>query len=253
MAWHSKPDEAVQNEWQTRSAKKRDELSRSIEETLADSVLVEDPFNDEMEGAYQSSKNSMIIPPKLSLQSKQMPAVHVKSEDVTSVSSVSARITTDSVAVPPNTPKKRRLAGRSTKVQLQAVPKTEKKSGAKIAFEEEKNSIDFHSEGSINGKSNSKRHVSSERSAGAKGKIERVVFGSLAGSGLIKQGQRDVMITNPHVSLSSVVIVTLVEDPGPVVVKYVSLHPRVGFTLHFSDAAELDARFNYIILLGELF
>ena len=253
MAWHSKPDEAVQNEWQARSAKKRDELSRSIEETLADGVVGEELFADEMEEPFQSSKNSMIIPPKLSLQSKQMPAVHRKSEDVTSVSSVSARITTDSVAVPPTTQKKRRLAGRSTKIQLQAVPKTEKKAGAKIAIEEEKNSPDSYSERRINGKSNTKKPGSSERGAGAKGKIETVESGSLAGSGFIKQGQRDVMITNPHVSLSSVVIVTLVEDPGPVVVKYISLRPQIGFTLHFSDAAELDARFNYIILLGELF
>lgn len=251
MAWHRKHGEAVQNEWQARSAKKRDELSRSIEETLADSTEVEDPFADEMEEAFQSSKNSIIIPPKLSLQSKQMPAVHIKSEDNSSVSSISSRITTDSVAVPPNTQKKRRLAGRSTKVQLQAVPKGEKKSGATIAIEEEKSSID--NEGRINGKNNSRRHVSSEKGTGAKGKIERVVSGSLAGPGYIKQGQRDVMITNSHVSLSSVVIVNLVEDPGPVVVKYISLHPHIGFTLHFSDAAELDARFNYIILLGELF
>jgi hypothetical protein len=251
MAWHSKPDEAVQNEWQTRSAKKRDELSRSIEETLADSKLVEDPFTDEMEEAFESSKKSMIIPPKLSLQSKQMPAVHMKSEDNSSVSSISSRITTDSVAVPPNTQKKRRLAGRSTKVQLQAVPKGEKKSRAKIAIEKEKSSIDV--EGRINEKSNSRLHVSSEKGTGAKGKIERPLSGSLAGSGFIQQRQRDIMITNPHVSLSSVVIVTLVEDPGPVVVKYISLHPQIGFTLHFSDAAELDARFNYIILLGELF
>jgi hypothetical protein len=253
MALHSKPDEAVENEWQARFAKKRNELSRSIAETLADSALVEDTFSDEMEEAFQRSKNFLIIPPKLSLQSKQMPAVHIESEDVTRVSSASSRITTDSVPVPPTTQKKCRLAGRSTKVQLQAVPKTEKKSGAKIANEEEKNSIDFNSEGRINGKSNPKRHVSSEKGAGAKGKIERVVSGSLAGSGFLKQGQRDVMITNAHVSLSSVVIVTLVEDPGPVVIKYISLHPQIGFTLHFSDVAELDARFNYIILLGELF
>ena len=127
MAWHSEPDEAVQNEWQARSAKKREELSRSIEETLADGVLVKNFLLMKMEEPFQGSKNSMIIPPKLSLQSKHMPAVHIESEDVTSVSSVSARITTDSVAVPPTTQKKRRLAGRSTKVHLQAVPKTEKK------------------------------------------------------------------------------------------------------------------------------
>ncbi len=250
MAWHSEPDKLVQEDWQVRSAKKRDELSRSIEETLANNALIEDSFSDEVDEAFQSSKNSLIIPPKLSLQSKLMPAVRVESKDVASVSS---RTSTDSVSIPPTTQKKRRLAGRSTKVHLQAVPKMEKKSGDKTAMEEEKNSIGVDTEGHINGKSNIRRYNSIEKGTVAKGKMDRVVSGSLAASGFIKQGQRDVMIKNSHVSLSSVVVVTLVEDPGPVVVKYISLHPDIGFTLHFSDSAELDARFNYVILLDELF
>ena len=86
-----------------------------------------------------------------------------------------------------------------------------------------------------------------------KGKLSRGASESLAGSGIIKQGQRNVMITNTHISSSSVVIVTLVEDPGPVVVKFITLHPQIGFSLHFSDSAEAEARFNYVILMGELF
>jgi mRNA-degrading endonuclease toxin of MazEF toxin-antitoxin module len=247
MAWHSEPDERVQPDWQVRSAKKREELSRSIEETLADNVLIQNPFSDEADEALQDSKYPMIIPPKLSLQSKPMPVVRVESKDVNNVTS---RTTTDPVAVPQTTQKKRRLAGRTTKVHLQAVPKSEKKS-AKISIEAEKSSSGFEPEGQINGKSNSKRNSSSERGAAAKGKMGRA--GSLAGSGTLKQGQQDVMITNTHISSSSVVIVSLVEDPGPVVVKYISLHPQVGFTLHFSDSAEAEARFNYVILMGELF
>jgi len=247
MAWHSDSDEHVQQDWQVRSAKKREELSQSIEETLADNILVEDPFSDEVDEVFQDSKNSMIIPPKLSLQSKPIPVVRVESKDVTSVPS---RTTTDPVAVPQTAQKKRRLAGRTTKVHLQAVPKSEKKP-ARISIEVEKNSSVFDPEGQINGKSNSKRNSSSERGAAAKGKMGRA--GSLAGSGILKQGQQDVMVTSSHISSSSVVIVTLVEDPGPVVVKYISLHPQVGFTLHFSDSAEAEARFNYVILMGELF
>jgi hypothetical protein len=249
MAWHSDSDEHVQQDWQVRSAKKREELSQSIEETLADNVLVEDPFSDEVDEALQDSKHPMIIPPKLSLQSKPIPVVRVEPKDVTSVTS---RTTTDSVAVPQTAQKKRRLAGRTTKVHLQAIPKSEKKS-SKISIEAERNSFDFEPERQLNGKSNSKRNSSSERGAAAKGKIDRVASGSLAGSGTLKQGQQDVMVTNTHISSSSVVIITLVEDPGPVVVKYISLHPQVGFTLHFSDSAEAEARFNYVILMGELF
>jgi hypothetical protein len=250
MARHSEPDELVQQDWQVRSAKKREELSRSIEETLADDALIEDPFSDEEDEACQDSKSSMIIPPKLSLQSKPMPVVRIESKDVISVT---PRTTADSILVPQTSQKKRRLAGRTTKVQLQAVSKSEKKSEGKLAIEAEKNSFGFEHAGQTSGKSNSKRNSSSERGSVGKGKSSRIVSGSLAGSGIIKQGQRDVMVTNTHISSSSVVIVTLVEDPGPVVVKYITLHPQIGFTLHFSDSAEADARFNYVILMGELF
>jgi hypothetical protein len=250
MARHSEPDELVQQDWQVRSAKKREELSRSIEETLADDALIEDPFSDEEDEAFQDSKNSMIIPPKLSLQSKPMPVVRIESKEVTSAT---PRTTADSILVPQTTQKKRRLAGRTTKVQLQAVSKSEKKSEDRSAIEAGKNSSGFEHVGQTSGKSNSKRDSSSERGSVGKGKSSRIVSGSLAGSGIIKQGQRDVMVTNTHISSSSVVIVTLIEDPGPVVVKYITLHPQIGFTLHFSDSAGAEARFNYVILMGELF
>jgi len=246
MAWQSDSDEHVQQDWQVRSAKKREELSKEIEETLAENVLIEDPFSDEV---LQDSNYPMIIPPKLSLQSKPVPVVHVESRDATIVTS---RSTTDSVAVPQTAQKKRRLAGRTTRVHLQAVPKTEKKP-TRMSIEADKNSFELEPERQINAKSNSKRNSSSERGSATKGKRDRVASGSLAGSGILKQGQQDVMITNTHISSSSVVIVTLVADPGPVVVKYISLHPQVGFTLHFSDSAEAEARFNYVILIGELF
>jgi hypothetical protein len=250
MAWQSETGEQVQNDWQARSSKKREELSRSIEETLADNALIEDPFSDEVDETFQESRNSMIIPPKLSLQSKPMPVVRIESKEVTSVTS---RSTTDSVAVPQSAQKKPRLAGRTTKVQLQAVPKSEKKSASKLATGTGKNLFGIELEAQVNGKSNSKRNSSPDRSSVAKEKVGRAASGSLAGSATIKQGQRDVMVKNPHISPSSVVIVTLIEDPGPVVVKFITLHPQIGFTLHFSDSAETEARFNYVILMGELF
>jgi hypothetical protein len=250
MAWQSEASEQVQQDWQVRSAKKREELSRSIEETLADNALIEEPGADEVDEAFQDSKNSMIIPPRLSLQSKPMPVVRIESKDVASITS---QTTTDSVAVPQTAQKKRRLAGRTTKVHLQAVPKSEKKSRGKISIEAEKNSIGFDGEGQINAKSNPKRNSSPERSTVAREKMNGAASESLAGSGVLKQGQRDVMVTHTHISSSSVVLVTMVEDPGPVVAKFISLHPQIGFTLHFSDSAEAEARFNYVILMGELF
>src|SRR2546421_3615245 len=250
MAWQSESDEQVQQDWQVRSAKKREELSLSIEETLADDTLIEDPFSDDVDEAFQDSKSSIIIPPRLSLQSKPMPVVRVEPKEV---SNFTSRTMTDSVEIPQTAQKKCRLAGRTTKVHLQAVPKSEKKTGGKVSIEAEKNLISTDREEKINGKSNSKRISSSERGVIAKGKMGGVASGSLAGSGVVKQGQRDVVVTNTHISSSSVVIVTLIEDPGPVVVKFITMQPQIGFTLHFSDSAKTEARFNYVILMGELF
>src|SRR5207247_6335584 len=77
MAWQSESDEQVQQDWQVRSAKKREELSLSIEETLADDALIADPFSDDVDESFQDSKSSIIIPPRLSLQSKPMPVMRV--------------------------------------------------------------------------------------------------------------------------------------------------------------------------------
>ena len=250
MTWQSEPHEQVQKDWQVRSVKKREELSLSIEETLADDILIEDPFSDEKDEAFQDSKSSVIIPPRLSLQSKPMPVVRVESKEVTSITS---QTITDSVVVPQTAQKKRRLAGRTTKVHLQTVPKSEKKSENKIAIEAENNVFSSDSEEKNNGRSHSKRNSSSERGVIATRKKSGATSGSLAGSGALRQGQRDVMVNNTHISSSSVVIVTLVEDPGPVVVKFITLQPQIGFTLHFSDSAVTEARFNYVILMGELF
>ncbi len=253
MAWQSEPEEQVQQDWQVRSAKKREELSLSIEETLADNALIEDPFSDEVDESLQVSKSSVIIPPRLSLQSKPMPVVLVKPDEATKVTVVDSPAATDSVAVPQTAQKKRRLAGRTTKVHLQAVPKSEKKSGGKISIEKEKNAFSSDGEEQINGKSKSKRNISSESGALTKRKMEGTVQGSLTGSGVLKQGQRDVMVTNNHISPSSVVVVTLVGDPGPVVVKYISLQPQIGFTVHLSAQAEAETPFNYVVLRWEVF
>lgn len=250
MSWHSDSDEQIQNNWEARSAKKRDALSRSIDETLADTVTLQEPFSDEEDEIFHDNQSSFIIPPKLSLQSKSMPAVRVES---TEVSTVTPKPMTDAVSVPPASQKKRRLAGRTTKVQLQAVPRTEKKLSDKNPIEAERDSIASEQVKQIDGKKSTKRQSSSVRGSASKGKVDGVVSRSLAGSDLVKQGQQDVLVKNSHITSSSVVIATLVEDPGPVVVKYITLHPQLGFTLHFSDSAELDARFNYVILMGELF
>jgi hypothetical protein len=69
-----------------------------------------------------------------------------------------------------------------------------------------------------------------------------------SGTGLFECGQRDVMISDSSVAASSVVLVILTVNPGPVVVQYVSLQPRIGFTVHLTAPATISVPFNYIVL-----
>jgi hypothetical protein len=69
----------------------------------------------------------------------------------------------------------------------------------------------------------------------------------LGGRGMIKQGQGAVTIPNAAITERSVVTVMLTSNPGPVVVQYISLHPRMGFTVHLSSPATANAFFNYAI------
>jgi hypothetical protein len=69
-----------------------------------------------------------------------------------------------------------------------------------------------------------------------------------AGTSMFECGQRDVMISDPSVAASSVVLVVLTANPGPVVVQYVSLQPRIGFTVHLTAPAAMGVPFNYVVL-----
>ncbi len=75
----------------------------------------------------------------------------------------------------------------------------------------------------------------------------------LSGSGVFESGRSEAIVVNRHVTDASVVLVTLTANPGPVVVQYVTLRPRIGFTVHLTAPTTMRASFNYIVLLGELF
>lgn len=77
--------------------------------------------------------------------------------------------------------------------------------------------------------------------------------GSLSGIGTFECGQSDATMSNTRITAASVVQVTLTSNPGPVVVQYITLQPRVGFTVHLTAPVTTRTTFNYIILLGELF
>jgi hypothetical protein len=86
-----------------------------------------------------------------------------------------------------------------------------------------------------------------------KGEVGAAARGALSGSGVVECGQQEVIMANKYVTASSVVLVMLTRDPGPVVVQYISLQPHVGFTIHLTAPAAMKASFNYVVLLGELF
>jgi len=70
----------------------------------------------------------------------------------------------------------------------------------------------------------------------------------LSGSGMLESGRSEVVVANPGVKLSSVVLVMLAGDPGPVVVQYITLRPQNGFTVHLSAPALAKTPFNFVIL-----
>lgn len=78
MAWFEESDEQKAQQWQSRVAQRRLDLSASVEEALGDSSsLEEEDWSDEDENPRQvsSSHGTALIPPRLSLQSKPLPVV----------------------------------------------------------------------------------------------------------------------------------------------------------------------------------
>jgi hypothetical protein len=86
-----------------------------------------------------------------------------------------------------------------------------------------------------------------------KGEVGAAARGALSGSGTVECGQQEIIVANKCVTMSSIVLVMLTNDPGPVVVQYITLQPQVGFTIHLTAPAAMKASFNYVVLLGELF
>lgn len=260
MVGHGERDEQEQQRWHARLAKERRGLSVSVNEALADPHLQED-FEDELHdepGPMPQASQKMLIAPRLSLQSKQLPAVQRVPEKLVRPPQGDASPETNHVESLPAAPKKKRLAGRNTKVQLQAVPKTEKRGAKKMAS----------SPGIIDStiveqavptialplpQTPTSEHVTEKPLAVSVKKDERATREKLSGTCQILQGQAEMTIENSLVSASSVVMVNLLGNPGPVVVQFYTLLPGYGFKVHLSAPVTANTPFNYVILLGEIF
>lgn len=233
MHWQDHIDEKKQQLWQSRIARERLELSASVEEALIDGPVLDNLEADELDDEVPASEKDMLIPPRLSLQSKQMPAVSTLSKVRTDqLPIVTKERSTEFSWAAQN---KQRSPRRTTKVRLQVVPRAGAIEEPAIAGLPPYESAMVPALPAVDGLKERIAPPSSETSA------------VMSGCASFERGQSEVMVASTHITSASVVVVVLTADPGPVVVQYISLQPRVGFTVHLSAAAKNTTSFNYKI------
>lgn len=226
MAGFEELDEQGKQQWLARIAREREHLSASVEEALQQPVVDDEQWEEEEDVEPPVAKRAALVPPLLSLQSKPMSAVHPLHSRTPLPEELS-----------PSLKQKQQLAGRTTKVRLQAVPKSEV-----LQHPVEKN-IPLHEVPTFPQLSIVKNENEDRPEVTHSGSLEKVT-----GSGMFESGQGEVAVVNTCITPSSVVVVTLIGDPGPVVVQFVSLRPAIGFTVHLSASAKNRTPFNYAIL-----
>jgi len=238
-------DEKKQQQWQSRVTQERLDLSASVEEALVDASAKEDADvdADEFENDVPLLKSTPLIPPRLSLQSKPLPAVSTSVKVQTNHipltktgKAVSSSL--ESLESFSPVPGKQRSTIRTTKVRLQVVPKPEASERPGMT--------------SVTGVSPFEVTTNPTLTALEKLEVPREplspdVSREVSGVDRFEKGQSEIMVANTHITATSVVIVVLTADPGPVVVQYVTLHPKVGFTVHLSATAKKATSFNYRI------
>jgi hypothetical protein len=222
MARFEELDEQAQQQWLARIARERENLSASVQEAMQQPSVDDDQFEEEEEDAEPVVvKGSMLVPPRLSLQSRPMPIVHPTKPIPVELS--------------PSSQPRQRLGGRATKVHLKAVAKSES-----LQKPVERN-LALHEVPTY-------PRLSVLKPENGDGRADTGTFVKFSGSGVFESGQGEVAIMNTCITSSSVVLVTLLGDPGPVVVQFVTLRPAIGFTVHLSASAKNRTSFNYAIL-----
>jgi hypothetical protein len=230
-------DEKKQQQWQSRVAQERLDLSTSVEEALVDASADEDVDADELENDVPLLKSTPLIPPRLSLQSKPLPVVSTSVKVQTNhipLTKTGKPVSSSLESFSP-VPGKQRSTIRTTKVRLQVVPKPEasERTGTtgKTPFEVTTNPT----------------MPAQEKLEVAREPLSPDVSKEVSGVDRFEKGQSEIMVANTYITATSVVVVVLTADPGPVVVQYVTLHPKVGFTVHLSASAKKATPFNYRI------
>ncbi|HVB23209.1 MAG TPA: hypothetical protein VNG51_14805 [Ktedonobacteraceae bacterium] len=224
MARFEELDEQSQKQWLARIVREREHLSASVEEALQQPFVDDEQWEEEAENVEPPAVNhATLVPPLLSLQSKSMPTVRSRTPLPEELS--------------PSLQHRQQLAGRTTKVRLQAVPKSES-----LQNPIDK-TISLHEVPTSPQLSIVKNEDQDVHEPVVSGPLEKI-----SGSGVFESGQGEVAVMNASITPSSVVAVTLVGDPGPVVVQFVTLRLAIGFTVHLSSSAKNRTPFNYVIL-----
>lgn len=228
-----------------RAEEERKALAASVEELAAHENAQMDGLS-EGDGEMKGTNGPAFIAPKLRLQSRPLPAVRLDAIRHVSTKSEQVRGEQAAQVMPPMREPGKRL-GRSTKVRLQAVRPGQEPTTERVTAVDRLESQETARETSR----------TSERQPIVKRLEAPSVLTSslsapkslLCGSGSIEAGQEDATIHNVRISAQSVVSVMLAGNPGPVVVHYVSLQPRAGFTLHMSAPVTTTTPFTYAVWL----
>jgi hypothetical protein len=154
---------------------------------------------------------------------------------------------TSPVSTPRVTSQGQRLAGRSTRVRLQAVrpetaPMAELSTDQRLPAMEPSGPAHHAPAGSRPDAASQEQEKPSTSAPG-----NRPWPRLPGGRGLIRAGQGAVTVPNASITERSVVNVMLAGNPGPAVVHYILLHPHMGFTIHLTSPATASAPFHYII------
>lgn len=241
-------DNQVSEQWHSLAARKRLDLSASVEEAMRDISLQDEPEEEDENDSLpmDSSQGVGLIPPRLSLQTKPLSALRSdRAAEAPRLLPVELHANRVRMVPPPfvrstettNSPQKYHMNRRTTKVRLQVVPPPVEALNSAASPAPVYKTI-----------TNPNLPVVEQPEQSVASPVIPETRTRLSGTGTFEQGQCDLAVANTHVTASSVVVVALTGDPGPVVVHYFSLQPGVGFTVHLSAPAKNATPFNYALL-----
>ncbi len=246
MAWPTK-----QTWWNKRLKRGRESLAASVENIVEqqheDLELVAEEIEEERDDEANARYVSL-VPPQLHLQSHVWPTVHV-SQQVQAIHESSPTVRKP-FSPPQETGHSRRLAGRSTRVHLQAVH-TEP---LQRSTTEQVHAVDICARTAetephrFPGVEEDQLVAHQKQTVPAVTDLTPIHYGC----GVFNQGEEQLTILHKQITGQSVVNIMLAGNPGPVVVQYITLHPEVGFTVHMSAPTSASAPFNYIVWSGSV-